>query len=1151
MPILSLQSLNSSNKKLLWSGSFGSGLSLTVAEVTKKHVGPVLVVASSARAASKIESEIAFFLGSSSQVIQFPDWETLPYDHFSPHQDIISQRLKTLFSLPEKCSGVTVVPIMTMMHRLPPQDFVQGRSFSYKVGEQINLESLKKKLQYSGYRTTETVIERGEYSIRGSKIDIYPMGALLPFRIDLFDDEIESLRIFDPDTQLTKEKVDFISLLPAKEIPLDDESVKKFKKNWIEKFDIDDRNSSVYSSIKNGIAPQGIEYFLPLFFDRCSSFFDYLPENCLIVVDSDTEKNAEDFWCNIKDRFKECNIDSKNPLLPPDEIFIPPEEIFETLEKYPYKKIYITRNSSIESSDTFNLNFQPMPNISTETNMVDTLKKLKVFSGQLYNRILLCAETKGRKEALGEILQSNQIKYYEADSWDDFLKTKDKVTITTHPIERGFHLTTPNILLITESELFGLKIIQNRRRARKSSRSEQAIKNLSELRIGSLVVHIEHGIGRYLGLKTINTNDWPQEFLALEYANKAKLYVPVSALNLINRYSGAEEIQAPLHRLGGEQWTKSKDKALKQISDTAVELLDIYASRAAKKGFSCKVTHEDYQVFCNDFPYEETPDQIETIEAMKRDMVSDQPMDRLVCGDVGFGKTEVAMRAAFIAVSSEKQVVILVPTTLLVHQHVENFRDRFASLPVKIGELSRFISAKNQQTVFKDASTGKIDILIGTHKLLHAKIDYKDLGLLVIDEEHRFGVKQKEIIKEFRANVDILTLTATPIPRTLNLSMSGIKDLSIIATAPAKRLSVKTFLREKNSDVIREAVLREILRGGQIFYVHNEVRTIEQAASWLTELLPEAKVNFAHGQMREKNLEHVMSDFYHQRFNVLVCSTIIENGIDIPTANTILINKADKFGLAQLHQLRGRVGRSHHQAYAYLLVTDTRSLTSDAFKRLEAIRDANQLGSGFTLAAHDLEIRGAGELLGKGQSGHIQSIGFTLYTELLDKAVKAIRTGKLPNLSMLAVNPIEIKLNIPALIPENYLPDVHMRLIFYKRIANANSDDELRELQVEMIDRFGLIEGYLKNLFSVTSLKLYAKKLGVTKLEIGSKNGRLEFASNTPIDPKNIIDLVQKKSNIFRFDGPSALKFNLDTLTADQRITKARYLLDSLVPTLD
>ena len=1151
MPILSLQSLNSSNKKLLWSGSFGSGLSLTVAEVTKKHVGPVLVVASSARAASKIESEIAFFLGSSSQVIQFPDWETLPYDHFSPHQDIISQRLKTLFSLPEKCSGVTVVPIMTMMHRLPPQDFVQGRSFSYKVGEQINLESLKKKLQYSGYRTTETVIERGEYSIRGSKIDIYPMGALLPFRIDLFDDEIESLRIFDPDTQLTKEKVDFISLLPAKEIPLDDESVKKFKKNWIEKFDIDDRNSSVYSSIKNGIAPQGIEYFLPLFFDRCSSFFDYLPENCLIVVDSDTEKNAEDFWCNIKDRFKECNIDSKNPLLPPDEIFIPPEEIFETLEKYPYKKIYITRNSSIESSDTFNLNFQPMPNISTETNMVDTLKKLKVFSGQLYNRILLCAETKGRKEALGEILQSNQIKYYEADSWDDFLKTKDKVTITTHPIERGFHLTTPNILLITESELFGLKIIQNRRRARKSSRSEQAIKNLSELRIGSLVVHIEHGIGRYLGLKTINTNDWPQEFLALEYANKAKLYVPVSALNLINRYSGAEEIQAPLHRLGGEQWTKSKDKALKQISDTAVELLDIYASRAAKKGFSCKVTHEDYQVFCNDFPYEETPDQIETIEAMKRDMVSDQPMDRLVCGDVGFGKTEVAMRAAFIAVSSGKQVVILVPTTLLVHQHVENFRDRFASLPVKIGELSRFISTKNQQTVFKDASTGKIDILIGTHKLLHAKIDYKDLGLLVIDEEHRFGVKQKEIIKEFRANVDILTLTATPIPRTLNLSMSGIKDLSIIATAPAKRLSVKTFLREKNSDVIREAVLREILRGGQIFYVHNEVRTIEQAASWLTELLPEAKVNFAHGQMREKNLEHVMSDFYHQRFNVLVCSTIIENGIDIPTANTILINKADKFGLAQLHQLRGRVGRSHHQAYAYLLVTDTRSLTSDAFKRLEAIRDANQLGSGFTLAAHDLEIRGAGELLGKGQSGHIQSIGFTLYTELLDKAVKAIRTGKLPNLSMLAVNPVEIKLNIPALIPENYLPDVHMRLIFYKRIANANSDDELRELQVEMIDRFGLIEGYLKNLFSVTSLKLYAKKLGVTKLEIGSKNGRLEFASNTPIDPKNIIDLVQKKSNIFRFDGPSALKFNLDTLTADQRITKARYLLDSLVPTLD
>ena len=1151
MPILSLQSLNLADKKLLWSDSFGSGLSLSVAEVTKKHTGPVLVIASSARTASKIESEIAFFLGNSSQVMQFPDWETLPYDHFSPHQDIISKRLKTLYSLPEKSSGVTVVPVMTMMHRLPPKDFVQGRSFSYKVGQKINLERLRKKLQYSGYRTTETVIERGEYSIRGSKIDIYPMGALLPFRIDLFDDEIESLRTFDPDSQLTKEKVDSISLLPAKEIPLDNDSITRFKKKWIEKFDVDNRNSTIYSSIKNGIAPQGIEYFLPLFFSECTSFFDYLPENCLIVIDDDTKTNAENFWCNIKSRFKECNIDSKNPVLPPDEVFISPYEIFVALENYPYKKIYIERNSSIKSTDSFSLNFQPMPNIPGDTDILDTLKKLEVFSGKIDNRILLCAETNGRKEALGDILQSNKIKYYEAETWDDFLKTKDNISITTYPIERGFHLTRPNILLITESELFGLKIIQNRRRARKSSRSEQAIKNLSELSIGSPVVHIEHGIGRYLGLKTINTNNWPQEFLTLEYADKAKLYVPVSSLNLINRYSGVEEIQAPLHKLGGEQWIKSKDKALKQISDTAVELLDIYSSRASKKGFACKVNPEAYQNFCNDFPYEETPDQIETIEAMKRDMVSDQPMDRLICGDVGFGKTEVAMRAAFIAVSSGKQVIILVPTTLLVHQHVENFRDRFANLPIEIGELSRFISTKDQQAIFKGASTGKIDILIGTHKLLHAKIDFRDLGLLVIDEEHRFGVKQKEAIKEFRTNIDVLTLTATPIPRTLNLSMSGIKDLSIIATAPAKRLSVKTFLREKNSDVIREAVLREILRGGQIFYVHNEVRTIEQTAAWLAELLPEARVNFAHGQMREKNLEYVMSDFYHQRFNVLVCSTIIENGIDIPTANTILISKADKFGLAQLHQLRGRVGRSHHQAYAYLLVTDIRSLTSNAFKRLEAIRDANQLGSGFTLATHDLEIRGAGELLGKGQSGHIQSIGFTLYTELLDKAVKAIRSGKSPNLSMLAINPVEIKLNIPALIPEDYLPDVHMRLILYKRIANSDSDGELRELQVEMIDRFGLIDGYLKNLFSVTSLKLYAKKLGVTKLELGDKNGRLEFASDTSIDPKNIINLVQKKPNLFRFDGPSALKFDLDILTADQRILKAKDLLDSLAPTLD
>ena len=1148
MPVLSLPLVNSSGEKRIWSGAFSAGLSLSIAEASQQHKGPILVVASSARSASQIESEISFFLGDKSKVSQFPDWETLPYDQFSPHQDIISQRLKILFSLPKKNSFVVVAPVMTMMHRLPPTSFFGARSFDYTVGDKLHLEDLRKKLQFSGYHLTDTVIERGEYNIRGSIVDIYPMGAPLPFRIDLFDDEIESLRTFDPDTQLTKEKINRIFLLPAKEIPLDDESIKIFKRKWVERFDEDHRKCSIYSKVNNRIAPQGIEYFLPLFFEECSSIFEYLPKNCLVITENDVESSAQNFWESVKTRFEECNIDSKNPLLSPVEVFIPVSEFFGALKKYPCIKISAIKDNINETAKTFNLKFQPIPDISADNEASNALVKLKNLLASLSGRVLFCAETQGRKEALSKILSSSEIEHLDVDNWKSFTDINEQICLTAYPIERGLYLKKPNILLVTESELFGLKIIQNRRRAKKIGRSEQAIKNLSELNIGSPVVHIEHGVGRYLGLKNIDSEEWPQEFLALEYADKAMLYVPVSSLNLISRYSGAEEIQTPLHKLGGEQWEKSKNKALKQISDTAVELLDIYSMRASKKGFACKLLADDYETFCSDFPFEETPDQIETIEATKQDMLSERPMDRLICGDVGFGKTEVAMRAAFIAVTSQKQVVILVPTTLLVHQHVENFRDRFASWPVNIGELSRFIGTKDQEKILKDTALGKIDILIGTHKLLHAKITYKNLGLLIIDEEHRFGVKQKEKIKSLRSEVDILTLTATPIPRTLNLSMSGIRDLSIIATAPAKRLSVKTFIREKDSGVIREAILREILRGGQVFYLHNEVRSIEYTADWLQELMPEAKINFAHGQMREKDLEKVMSDFYHQRFNVLVSSTIIENGIDIPSANTILINRADKFGLAQLHQLRGRVGRSHHQAYAYLLTPEPKVLTSDASKRLEAIRDTNQLGSGFTIATHDLEIRGAGELLGKGQSGHIQSIGFTLYTELLDKAVKAIKSGNLPDLALIVNNDVEIKLNIPALIPEEYLPDVHMRLIFYKRIANAVSDSELRELQVEMIDRFGLINGYLKNLFHVTSIKLYARKLGVTKLETGSKDGRIEFASTTSIDPITLVELVQKQPGIYHFQGPNGLKFNYEMETSDQRIQGATNLLGLLEP---
>jgi transcription-repair coupling factor (superfamily II helicase) len=1148
MSILTFPSPNLPGDKRSWGGAFGSGLSLSVAEISQQHQGLILVIAASARSAAQIKAEIAFFLGDDTKVFHFPDWETLPYDQFSPHQDITSQRLKTLFSLPQTLCGVVVVPVTTMMHRIPPVDFVSGRSFDYSVGDHLDPQDLRNKLQYSGYRLTETVIEHGEYNIRGSIIDIYPMGASLPFRIDLFDNEIESLRTFDPDSQLTLEKINRLFLLPAKEIPLDKESIRLFKNKWLERFDADHQKCSVYLDIDKGITPQGIEYYLPLFFEECATLFNYLPKNCFVVTESDIESSAENFWKSAKNRYEECNIDSARPLLSPKEIFLPVNEFFGALKEYPRTEISEILANTSTSINSFTLNFESMPHIAVNNKAVDPLGHLNKFLSSSNKRVLFCAETKGRREILSSLLNGGKIAHKEIDDWKGFIGSKDPICLTAYPIERGLYLNNPNICLITESELFGLQVIQNRRRRTQKAGSDQIIKNLSELHLGAPVVHIEHGIGRYRGLQTIHSENCPQEFLTLEYAEKAKLYVPVSSLNLISRYGGGEEELAPLHRLGTEQWQKAKNKALKQISDIAIELLDIYAVRASKKGFSCTVPLEEYQIFCSDFLYEETADQLEAIEATKKDMLSEQPMDRLVCGDVGFGKTEVAMRAAFIATSNNKQVVMLVPTTLLVHQHVENFRDRFANWPIKIAELSRFRTAKEQEDILKDTAQGSIDILIGTHKLLHANINYKNLGLLIVDEEHRFGVKQKEKIKSLRAEIDILTLTATPIPRTLNLSMSGIRDLSIIATPPAKRLSVKTFIRESQTEVIREAILREILRGGQVFYLHNEVRNIEAITSQLADLVPEARINFAHGQMREKNLEIVMSDFYHQRFNVLVCTTIIENGIDIPSANTILINRADKFGLAQLHQLRGRVGRSHHQAYAYLLVTEKKSLTPDALKRLESIRDNNQLGSGFTIATHDLEIRGAGELLGKGQSGHIHSIGFTLYTELLDRAIEAIRKGKLPDSIMMFDEDVEIKLNIPALIPEEYLPDVHTRLVMYKRIASATSNTELHELQVEMIDRFGLISDHLRNLFQITSLKFYARSIGVNKLEAGPEGGRIEFSSNTSVEPLAIVELVQGQPDIYRLQGSSILKFKHKMETAAQRIQKATDLLYLLTP---
>jgi len=1153
MSILTLPAANSPGDKRLWINAYGTGLALSIAEACQQHRGLIMVITESARAASQLESELTFFLGEETPVFHFPDWETLPYDLFSPHQDIISERLRTLFRLPQTDCGVVVVPVTTLMHRLPPVEFVSHRAFDYHTGDKLDVNNLRVRLERSGYRCVDTVVEHGEFTVRGSLVDIYPMGASLPFRIDLFDNEIESLRTFEPETQRTLTKTDHICLLPAREVPLDKAAIKQFQDNWLARFDVDQRRCPVYQDISEGITPQGIEYFLPLFFDQCATLFDYLPENCLVFTEGLTEQAAEKFWSDLSQRYEEYNVDPTRPLLPPNEVFVPVNELFGYLKHYPRTQLSTVEETAeaghSPKKNELSLKFQLPPDVAINAKADNPLNKLASFLISTEQRVLFCAESQGRRETLLELLAKIGVQPKEVDSWSTFATSDLTLAITVYPLARGVSIEDPGICLITESELFGQQVMQRRRRSKQRGDADQIVKNLTELRIGAPVVHIDHGVGRYRGLQIITTGGEPQEFLTLEYAKEAKLYVPVASLHLISRYSGSEEERAPLHRLGSEQWQKAKDKALKQIRDTATELLDIYAVRAARKGFACKDPEEDYQTFCADFPFEETLDQLETIEATKRDMLSEQPMDRLVCGDVGFGKTEVAMRAAFIAVSSGKQVAMLVPTTLLAHQHVENFRDRFANWPIRVEELSRFRTAKEQKIVLADASSGKVDILIGTHKLLHADIDYSNLGLLIIDEEHRFGVRQKEKVKTLRAEVDILTLTATPIPRTLNLSMTGIRDLSIIATPPAKRLSVKTFVRQDDPRLIREAILREILRGGQVFYLHNEVKSIERTARELLELVPEARIEIAHGQMRERELEKVMSDFYHQHSNILVCTTIIETGIDIPSANTIIIDRADKFGLAQLHQLRGRVGRSHHQAYAYLLIPDPKSMTSDAVKRLEAITAADQLGSGFTLATHDLEIRGAGELLGEDQSGHIQSIGFTLYMELLDKAVDAIRKGKSLDLNIPLAEDVEIKLNIPALIPDDYLPDVHTRLMMYKRIANADSDDELKELQVEMIDRFGLLHDYIKHLFQVTAIKLRARSLGIKKVETGPMGGRIEFGSDTVVEPLVIVQLVQQQPDTYRLQGATTLRFTVAMDTAEQRIHQAHELLHLLAPT--
>ena len=1147
MPVLRLPKLPAAAGKTHWGNLPGAAQSLAIAEAASAAKRFTLLLTADSQSAERLEQELKFF-APDLPVLHFPDWETLPYDLFSPHQDIISQRIASLYRLPELAHGVLVVPITTALHRLAPTQFLLGSSLVLDVGQKLDLEQMRSRLEATGYRYVDTVYEHGEFTVRGALIDLFPMGSKLPYRIDLFDDEIETLRTFEPETQRSIDKVNRIRLLPAKEFPLQKEAVTGFKARFRERFDVDFRRNTIFQDLSSGITPAGIEYYLPLFFEETSTLFDYLPQDTQVFSMPGIEHAADTFWNDVRNRYEERRYDPERPLLPPAELFLPVEDCFARLKTWP--RVVVSQDDIDTGVGRDRFPAQALPNLAIEAKAAQPLGALSDFLDLFPGRVLFTAESAGRREVLLELLERLKLRPKTVDSWQDFVDSKERLTITIAPLDEGLVLDDPALALIAESPLFGQRVMQRRRREKRAEghSADAVIKNLTELREGAPVVHIDHGVGRYLGLATLEVDNQAAEFLMLMYAEEAKLYVPVANLHLIARYTGSDDALAPLHRLGSETWQKAKRKAAEQVRDVAAELLDIYARRAAREGYAFADPKLDYDTFSAGFAFEETADQQTTIDAVRADMLAPKPMDRLVCGDVGFGKTEVAMRAAFIAVHGGRQVAILVPTTLLAQQHYNSFRDRFADWPVSVEVMSRFKSAKEINAAVADLAEGKIDIVIGTHKLLQDDVKIKNLGLVIIDEEHRFGVRQKEQLKALRSEVDILTLTATPIPRTLNMAVAGMRDLSIIATPPARRLSVRTFVMEQNKPTVKEALLRELLRGGQVYYLHNDVKTIEKCAADLAELVPEARIGIGHGQMHERDLEQVMSDFYHKRFNVLIASTIIETGIDVPSANTIIIERADKFGLAQLHQLRGRVGRSHHQAYAYLLTPPRKQITPDAEKRLEAIANTQDLGAGFVLATNDLEIRGAGELLGDGQSGQIQAVGFTLYMEMLERAVKAIRKGEQPNLDQPLGGGPEINLRLPALIPEAYLPDVHTRLILYKRIANAADEDGLKDLQVEMIDRFGLLPEPTKNLVRLTSLKLKAEQLGIKKVDGGPQGGRIEFTADTPVDPLALIKLIQGQPNRYKFEGATMFKFSVPMERPDERFNTLEALFERLTP---
>ncbi len=1128
---------------LHWTGLSGCADALALASAIQQENRLWIIVTEDNHAAIRLEHELAFFLAGSLPILQFPDWETLPYDVFSPLPEIVSERLKTLALLPETKRGALIVSVATLMHRLAPREHVLANSFVIATGDRFNIELNRAKLESVGYECVSQVYQHAEFAVRGSIVDLFPMGSKVPYRIELFDDEVESIRTFDPETQRTLEKIAKIQLYPAREFPFTDAAIKYFRQGFRQEFPNSSLKNRLYVDVSNGITPGGIEYYLPLFVERTANLFDYLPADSLLVLPESYSDIAEAFNREAIERFEQRKYDLERPLLPPSQLFLSPEELLARSAQF--LRLLLTKTEATAADCDFQT--QTLPDISINAKLKQPAEALQEFLNRCTGKVLFVAETAGRREALQEKLNSFKIKTKLLNSWQEFVQAEHALAITIAPMDVGLYLRSPELAIITETQITGEKIQQRRRRRKAGIRElENMVNNLDELSIGSPVVHQEHGVGRFLGLQTLQFGGIEAEFLALEYANNDKLYVPVSSLHLIARYTGMSPETAPLHKLGGEQWSKAKKKAIERIHDVAAELLEIQAKRAAKGGHAFDVEDAEYASFAAAFPFEETPDQQSAIEAILQDMRGEQPMDRVICGDVGFGKTEVSMRAAFIAVQSGKQVAVLVPTTLLAQQHFQNFRDRFADWPFRIEVMSRFVTPKQQKLIAQELADGKVDIIIGTHALLSKEIRYKALGLVVIDEEHRFGVRQKEHFKKIRHELDMLTLTATPIPRTLNMAMSGLRDISIIASPPPNRHAIKTFITEWVDAQIQEACQREIKRGWQVYFLHNDVKTMPKMAEELAKLLPDARIESAHGQMPERELEQIMLDFYHQRFNVLLSTTIIESGIDVPSANTIVINRADKLGLAQLHQLRGRVGRSHHRAYAYLVVPPKTLMSKDAVKRLEALEASGDLGAGFMLSSHDMEIRGAGELLGEDQSGQIQEIGFTLYTELLQRAVNALRSGKQPALDTPMEGLAEVDVQAPALIPEDYLPDIHARLVLYKRIASTDTQEELRELQVEMIDRFGLLPDQVKTLFSVTELKQQAIKLGIKKIEANAAGGRIIFTSEPKINTAELINMIQTEAKIYKFDGGDKLKFIQAFATTEEKIAYIWQLLRRL-----